>query len=169
MILPIIKYGDPVLHQVCEPITVFDEELEVLAKNMLETMYAAPGYGLAAPQVGVMKRLIVIDVTVGEKPDSLIVLANPELINAEGDQYEEEGCLSIPDFTAKVHRPHRVIVCGRDLKDRERIIEGESVLSRVFAHEIDHLNGILFIDHLGAIKRDIIKRKIRKRVRAGEW
>jgi len=136
---------------------------------MFETMYAAPGYGLAAPQVGVLKRLIVIDVTVGEMRDSLIVLANPELINAEGDQYEEEGCLSIPDFTAKVHRPHRVIVSGRDLKGRERVIEGEKVLSRVFAHEIDHLNGILFIDHLGAIKRDIIRRKIRKKVRAGEW
>jgi peptide deformylase len=169
MILPIIKYGNPVLQQVCEPITVFDEELEALSKNMIETMYAAPGYGLAAPQVGVLKRLIVIDVTVGEKLDSLIVIANPELINTEGNQYEEEGCLSIPEFTARVHRPHRVIVSGRDLKGRERVIEGESVLARVFAHEIDHLNGILFIDHLGAIKRDIIKRKIRKKVRAGEW
>jgi len=169
MILPIIKYGNPVLQQVCEPITVFDEELEALSKDMIETMYAASGYGLAAPQVGVLKRLIVIDVTVGEKPDSLIVLANPELINTEGDQYEEEGCLSIPEFTARVHRPHRVIVSGRDLKGRERVIEGESVLARVFAHEIDHLNGILFIDHLGAVKRDIIKRKIRKKVRAREW
>jgi len=169
MILPIIKYGNPVLQQVCEPITVFGGELEALSKNMIETMYAAPGYGLAAPQVGVSQRLIVIDVTVGEKLDSLIVLANPELINIEGDQYEEEGCLSIPEFTARVHRPHRVIVSGRDLKGRERVIEGESVLARVFAHEIDHLNGILFIDHLGVIKRDIIKRKIRKKVRAGEW
>jgi peptide deformylase len=169
MILPIIKYGNPVLHQVCEPITVFDQELEALSKNMIETMYAAPGYGLAAPQLGVLKRLIVVDVSVGEKADSLIVLANPELINAEGDQYEEEGCLSIPEFTAKVHRPQRVIVSGQDLKGGERVVEGERVLSRVLAHEIDHLNGILFIDHLGAIKRDIIKRKIRKKVRAGEW
>jgi peptide deformylase len=169
MILPIIKYGNPLLHQVCEPITVFDEELEALSKNMTETMYAAPGYGLAAPQVGMLKRLIVVDVTVGERPDSLIVLANPELINTEGDQYEEEGCLSIPEFTARVHRPHRVIVSGRDVKGQERIIEGESILSRVLAHEIDHLNGILFIDHLGALKRDIIKRKIRRKVRAGEW
>ena len=169
MILPIIKFGNPVLQQVCKPITIFDEELEALSENMAETMYAAPGYGLAAPQVGVLKRLIVIDVTVGEKRNSLIVLANPELINAEGDQYEEEGCLSIPDFTAKVHRPFRVVVSGQDLKGQERILEGENVLSRVFAHEIDHLNGILFIDHLGAMKRDIIKRKIRKKVRAGEW
>jgi peptide deformylase len=169
MILPIIKYGNPLLHQVCEPVAVFDEELQALSKNMIETMYAAPGYGLAASQVGVMKRLIVVDVTLGEKQDSLIVLVNPELINAEGDQYEEEGCLSIPDFTAKVHRPQRVVVCGRDVHGKEKIIEGEKVLSRVLAHEIDHLNGILFIDHLGTIKRDIIKRKIRKKVRAGEW
>lgn len=169
MILPIIKYGDPILHQVCEPITVFDQGLETLSKNMVETMYAAPGYGLAAPQVGLLKRLIVVDVSVGEKKESLIVLANPELINAEGDQFEEEGCLSIPSFTAKVHRPYRIIVSGQDLHGKEKIIEGEGVLSRVFAHEIDHLNGVLFIDHLGAIKRDIIKRKIRKKVRAGEW
>src|SRR4030095_14481432 len=97
MILPILKYGNPILHQICESVTVFDQELEELSKNMTETMYAAPGYGLAAPQVGVLKRLIVLDVTVGEKSESLIVLANPKVINAEGDQYEEEGCLSIPD------------------------------------------------------------------------
>jgi peptide deformylase len=169
MILPIVKYGNPILHQVCEPVTVFDPELEALSKSMIETMYAAPGYGLAASQVGVLKRLIVVDVSVGEREDALIVLANPELINVEGDQYEEEGCLSIPEFTARVHRPQRVIVSGRDVKGRERIVEAEKVLSRVLAHEIDHLNGILFIDHLGSIKRDIIKRKIRKKVRAGEW
>lgn len=169
MILPIIKYGDPILQKVCEPVTVFDKELESLAKNMTETMYAAPGVGLAAPQVGVLKRLIVVDVTVGEKAGNLITLVNPEIINAEGDQYEEEGCLSIPNFTGKVHRPYRVVVSGKSLQGKEKIIEGEGLLSRVFAHEIDHLNGILFIDHLGAIKRDIIKRKIRKKVRAGEW
>jgi peptide deformylase len=169
MILPIVKYGDPILHQVCDAITVFDDELEKLSQNMVETMYAAPGYGLAAPQVGLLKRLIAIDVSVGEKKKSLIILANPELINAEGDQFEEEGCLSIPSFTARVHRPSRVIVSGQDIHGKKKIIEGEGVLSRVFAHEIDHLNGVLFIDHLGAIKRDIIKRKIRKKVRAGEW
>ena len=155
MILPIIKYGDTRLQKVCEPVTSFDNELETLARNMAESMYAAPGVGLAAPQVGVLKRLIVVDVTVGEK--------------AEGDQYEEEGCLSIPNFTGKVHRPIRVVVSGKDVQGQEKIIEGEGLLSRVLAHEIDHLNGILFIDHLGAIKRDIIKRKIRKKVRAGEW
>jgi peptide deformylase len=154
---------------VCEPVTSFDNELETLARNMAESMYAAPGVGLAAPQVGVLKRLIVVDVTVGEKAGNLITLVNPEIVNAEGDQYEEEGCLSIPNFTGKVHRPIRVVVSGKDLQGQEKIVEGEGLLSRVLAHEIDHLNGILFIDHLGAIKRDIIKRKIRKKVRAGEW
>jgi peptide deformylase len=169
MILPIIKYGDTRLQKVCEPVTSFDNELEALARNMAESMYAAPGVGLAAPQVGVLKRLIVVDVTVGEKAGNLITLVNPEIVNAEGDQYEDEGCLSIPNFTGKVHRPIRVLVSGKDLQGQEKIVEGEGLLSRVLAHEIDHLNGILFIDHLGAIKRDIIKRKIRKKVRAGEW
>ena len=169
MILPIVKYGDPILNRICPPVTVFDERLETLATNMVETMYAAPGVGLAAPQVGVLTRVIVIDVTVGEKADNLITVFNPELINAEGDQFEEEGCLSIPDFKGRVHRPQRVVVSGKNSKGKELIIEGEGLLSRVFAHEIDHLNGILFIDHLSSIKRDIIKRKIRKKVRAGEW
>jgi peptide deformylase len=148
MLLPILKYGDPILQKLSDPVTVFDKELEKLAKDMSETMYAAPGVGLAAPQVGVLKRLIV---------------------SRQGDQYEDEGCLSIPDFTGKVHRPYSVVVSGKDLQGREKIMEGEGLLSRVFCHEIDHLNGVLFIDHLGAIKRDIIKRKIRKKVRAGEW
>lgn len=169
MILPIIKYGDPILHQVCEPVTAFDKNLETLAKNMIETMYAAPGVGLAAPQVGVQKRLVVVDVTAGEKAGNLITLVNPEVISRQGEQYEEEGCLSIPDFTGKVHRPLRVVVSGKDLHGHEKVLEGEGLLSRVLCHEIDHLNGILFIDHLGAIRRDIIKRKIRKKVRAGEW
>jgi len=111
----------------------------------------------------------VVDDTVGEKPDSLIVLANPEIIDAEGDQYEEEGCLSIPNFTGRVHRPMRVVVSGQNVKGDEKIYEGLGLLSRVLAHEIDHLNGVLFIDHLGSLKRDIIKRKIRKKVRAGDW
>ena len=169
MILPILKYGDPILHKVCEPVTVFDRDLERLAKDMVETMYGAPGVGLAAPQVGVLKRLIVLDVTVGQKEGNLIILVNPEIIVAEGEQHEDEGCLSIPEFTAKVHRPYRVVVSGKDTHGKETVIEGEGLLSRVLAHEIDHLNGILFIDLLSSIKRDIIKRKIRKKVRAGEW
>src|SRR3990172_12186490 len=115
MVLPILKYGDPVLQKLCEPVTVFDADLEQLAKNMVETMYAAPGVGLAAPQVGVLKRFIVLDVTVGQKDGNLIVLVNPEILAAEGEQFEDEGCLSIPDFTAKVHRPYRVVVSGKDI------------------------------------------------------
>lgn len=169
MILPILKYGDPILHKICEPVTVFDRDLERLAENMIETMYGAPGVGLAAPQVGILKRLIVLDVTIGQKKGSLITLVNPEIIVAEGEQYEDEGCLSIPEFTAKVHRPYRVVVSGKDIHGTESVIEGEELLSRVLCHEIDHLNGILFIDLLSSIKRDIIKRKIRKKVRAGDW
>jgi peptide deformylase len=169
MILPIVKYGDPVLQKVCDPVTNFDQELETLAKNMVQTMYSAPGYGLAAPQVGVLKRLIAVDDTVGEKPDSLIVLVNPEIIDAEGDQFEEEGCLSVPDFTGKVHRPLRVVVSGQDVHGNEKIYEGLGLLARILHHEIDHLDGVVFIDHLGSIRRDMIKRKIRKKVRAGEW
>ena len=169
MILPILKYGEPTLQKICEPVTVFDGALEQLAKNMVETMYRAPGVGLAAPQVGVLKRLIVLDVTVVEKDGNLITLVNPEIIVAEGEQYEDEGCLSLPEFTAKVHRPYRIVVSGKDIHGKEAVIEGEGLLSRVLSNEIDHLNGILFIDHLSSIKRDIIKRKIRKKVRAGEW
>ena len=169
MILPIIKYGNPVLQQRSEPVISFDENLRTLCKNMVETMYAAPGVGLAAPQIKVLTRLMVIDPTAGEKSGSLIVLANPEIMIVEGDQYEEEGCLSIPDFTARVHRPQKVLVSGKDLDGKEKVVEGENLLSRILVHEIDHLNGVLFIDHLGTIKRDIIKRKIRKKIRAGEW
>ena len=169
MILPIIKYGNPVLQQRSEPVISFDENLRTLCKNMVETMYAAPGVGLAAPQIKVLTRLMVIDPTAGEKSGSLIVLANPEIMIVEGDQYEEEGCLSIPDFTARVHRPQKVLVSGKDLDGKEKFVEGEDLLSRILVHEMDHLNGVLFIDHLGAIKRDIIKRKIRKKIRAGEW
>ena len=169
MILPIVKYGDPVLQTACDPVMTFDQELETLAENMVQTMYSAPGYGLAAPQVGFLKRLIVVDDTVGEKANSLIVLVNPEIIDAEGDQFEEEGCLSVPDFIARVHRPLRVVVSGQDVHGHEKIYEGLGLLSRILHHEIDHLNGLVFIDHLGSIKRDMIKRRIRKKVRAGEW
>jgi peptide deformylase len=169
MILPVVKYGDPVLQKVCEPVTVFDGGLEALSKNMVETMYAAPGYGLAAPQVGICKRLIVLDASVGERPGGLLVLVNPEIINSEGEQCEEEGCLSVPDFTAKVRRPFRVVVSAQDIQGNHKIVEGQEVLARILSHEIDHLKGTLFIDHLSSLKRDIIKRKIKKKVRAGEW
>jgi peptide deformylase len=169
MILPVVKYGDPVLERGAEPVSDFGQELEQLAKNMVETMYAAPGYGLAAPQVGVSKRLIVLDDSVGRTAESLLVLVNPEIINSEGEQCEEEGCLSFPDFTAKVKRPMHVIVSAQDVKGQHKIFEAQSLLARILTHEIDHLNGVLFIHHLSSLKRDIIKRKIRRKVRAGEW
>lgn len=169
MRLPIVKYGDPVLQKVCDPVKDFDQELADLAKNMVETMYAAPGYGLAAPQVGVSKRLIVVDDSVGQKPGSLHVLVNPEIINHEGEQCEEEGCLSVPDFTAKVRRPFRVVVSAQDVQGRHKIVEGQELLARILAHEIDHLDGVVFLEHLSSLKRDLIKRKIRKKVKAGEW
>jgi peptide deformylase len=169
MILPILKFGDPVLQKAADPVTVFDKELEELSKNMVETMYAAPGYGLAATQVGVSKRMIVLDDSVGKNPASLMVLVNPEIINSDGEQCEEEGCLSLPDFTSKVRRPLHVVVSAQDIHGAHKIVEGHDVLARILSHEIDHLKGTLFIDHLSALKRDIIKRKIRKKVRAGEW
>ncbi len=148
MILPIVKYGDPVLERNAEPVSAFGQELEQLAKNIVETMYAAPGYGLAAPQVGVSKRLIVVDESVGRTAESLLVLVNPEIINSEGEQYEEEGCLSFPDFTAKVKRPMHVVVSAQDVKGHHKIFEGHSLLARILTHEIDHLNGVLFIHQL---------------------
>jgi len=169
MIRPIVLWGSEVLEQQSEPITNITDAEVKLVHDMIETMYKAPGVGLAAPQVGVPKRILVTDTTSGEKKDHLFTILNPEIVVADGEQFEEEGCLSIPNFTGRVRRPYRVIISGKDPQGREKIIEGEALLSRVFAHEVDHLNGVLFIDHLGAIKRDIIKRKIRKKVRAGEW
>ena len=169
MILSIIKYGDPLLQKVCEPVTVFDKALETLAKNMVETMYSAPGVGLAAPQVGVLKRLIVVDVTAGEKQGQLITLVNPEIINKEGEQYEEEGCLSIPGFSATVVRPKKVVLRGVDLNGKEIILEGSDLLARAFCHELDHLNGTMFLDHISFIKRDMIRRRIKKLIKQGKW
>ena len=169
MILPIVKYGNPILNQIANPVISFDEELKELSKNMVETMYDATGVGLAAPQVGILTRLMVVDPTVGEKADSLIVLVNPKIITTEGDQFEEEGCLSIPSFSERVHRPQKVVVSARGIDNNELVVEGQDLLCRILIHEIDHLNGVLFLDHLSVIKRDVIKRKIRKQVRNGEW
>jgi len=169
MILPIIKYGDPLLQKVCEPVTVFDKALETLAKNMAETMYAAPGVGLAASQVGVLKRLIVVDVTAGEKQGQLITLVNPEIINKEGEQYEEEGCLSLPEIREKVKRAAKVKVRAQNIEGEWFEIEGEELLSRAFQHEIDHLDGVLFIDRLSRLKKDLLVRRIKKLIKNGEW
>lgn len=169
MIRPILKYGAPELETKSEPIARFDEEIKTLAQDMLETMYAAPGIGLAAPQVGVNLRLMVIDITAGEEQGHQIIFTNPEITEQEGSQEEEEGCLSIPGFTAVVERPNKVHVVGQDLEGNSQEMDAEGLLARALCHEIDHLDGILYLDRTSILKRDLIKRKIRKLIRAGEW
>jgi peptide deformylase len=169
MIRPILKYPDPELEKICRPVELFDESLRRLAEDMLETMYAAPGVGLAAPQVGVKVRLIVVDPTAGAEKGHQVVLVNPEILEESGSQREEEGCLSIPGITAVVERPLGVRVRGRDLQGKPVEVEGEQLLARVLCHEIDHLDGILYFSRLSPLKRDLLKRKIRKLIRAGEW
>jgi peptide deformylase len=168
-IYPIVKYGDPILEKPGATIKKFDEELEALAEDMFVSMYAAQGVGLAAPQIGKSIRLAVVDVTTGKNPEAKIVLANPEIIHAEGEAREEEGCLSIPGFRGYVIRPQFVTVRAQNLKGESFEIRGENLLARAFCHEIDHLNGILFLQHLSMLKRDLIKRKIKKLRKEGEW
>ncbi len=169
MIYPIVKYGNPVLEKAAEPVTVFDNELKKLVEDMFESMYAAHGVGLAAPQIGISKRLAVIDVTFKEEPDSKLVLANPEIIHSEGRNKQNEGCLSIPDFREPVTRARKVTIRAQDVNGKWYEKTGEELLARAFLHETDHLNGKLYISHISALKRDLIKRKIRKLVKAGEW
>jgi peptide deformylase len=168
-IYPIVKYGDPVLEKPGAPVTKFDAELEELAEDMFASMYAAQGVGLAAPQIGKSIRFCVVDVTSGKNPEAKIVLANPEIIHAEGEVREEEGCLSIPGFRGYVIRPQFVTVKAQNAKGEFFEIRGENMLARAFCHEIDHLNGVLFLQHLGMLKRDLIKRKIKKLKKQGEW
>lgn len=169
MIYPIVKYGQEVLEKVAEPVTGFDGDLEKLIADMFETMYAAHGVGLAAPQIGISKRLCVIDITSGENPNAKLVLANPVVISTEGKASQEEGCLSLPDFRAATGRPAKATVRAQNLRGTEFTMTGEGLLARAFCHETDHLNGILFIQHLSMLKRDSIKRKVRKMMKAGEW
>lgn len=169
MIHPIVKFGDPVLESPAKSVDKFDEELQKLIADMFESMYAARGVGLAAPQIGIGLRLAVIDVTDGKNPEAKIVCANPEIIHAEGEQREEEGCLSLPGFRGYVARPQYVTVRAQDGAGKQFEMRGEQLLARAFCHEIDHLNGTLFIAHLGMLKRDMIKRKVRKMKKAGEW
>lgn len=157
------------MEKVCSPVVHFDEELRTLVRDMLETMYAAPGVGLAANQIGFDLRLIVIDITGGQEEGQQIILANPEVVYQDGVQREEEGCLSVPDFTAVVERPHKVRVIGQDLEGNSIEKYGEGLLARALCHEIDHINGVLYLDRISAFRRDLIKRKIRKLVKAGEW
>jgi peptide deformylase len=172
MIRPILKYGDHPLHDVANAVADVGDitgELRALARDMVETMYAAPGIGLAAPQVGVPVRLFVIDVSVGHDPNELITLINPRFVEREGMQIEEEGCLSVPGFNATVVRPERITVQGFDLEGHERFYTGTGLLARAFQHEMDHLDGRVFVDRLRGIKRDLIVRRIRKQIRAGKW
>jgi peptide deformylase len=169
MLLPILKYGAPELKRVSAPVDVFNSELEKIAKNMIETMYGAPGIGLAAPQVGLNIRLATVDLSVGEDKGRLITICNPEIISIDGEQKSEEGCLSIPEFTDTILRPKRMVVRGQDIHGDEIRIEAEGLLARCFSHEIDHLNGILFIDHLSSVKKNLVRNKIKKLARAGQW
>jgi peptide deformylase len=169
MIRPILKYGDTVLHEPARPVDAMTPAIERLIDDMIETMYAAPGVGLAAPQVGEPLRLFVVDVSVGRDPDGLIVMVNPEFVERDGMQIEEEGCLSVPGFNATVVRPSRVVIRGLDRHGEASQREGSGLLARAFQHEMDHLDGLLFVEHLRGVKRDMIVRKIKKLTRAGKW
>jgi peptide deformylase len=169
MIHPIVKFGAAVLEQPTKPVEKFDAELVKLTEDMFESMYAARGVGLAAPQIGLNLNLSVVDVTSGKNPEAKIVLANPVIIHSEGEQREEEGCLSVPGFRGNVLRPAYVTVRAQDATGKEFEMKGEGLLARAFCHEIDHLHGILFLTHLSMLKRDLIKRKIRKLSKAGDW
>jgi peptide deformylase len=170
MVLKILKYGEPVLERSSGEITDFDTpDLNQLIEDMFETMYAAKGVGLAAPQVGISKRLTVIDISVGEDETKKLVLINPEIVTREGAQVGEEGCLSIPGFREPVTRAQKVTIKAFNQKGEPLELAGEELLARAFQHEIDHLNGKLFINHLSSLKRDIIRRKIKKLQKAGEW
>jgi peptide deformylase len=169
MIRPILKYSDSLLHQPAREVTTFDDSLRVLIDDMIETMYAAPGVGLAATQVGVPLRVFVIDTSVGRDPKGLIVMMNPTFVEREGMQLEDEGCLSVPGFNATVVRPARAVVSGLNRDGEPETIEGTALLARAFQHEMDHLDGIVFVDRLRGIKRDLIVRRIAKLKRSGKW
>jgi peptide deformylase len=168
-VLPIRKYGDQVLRDRTEPVTEFDQSLQKLIDDMADTMYAAPGVGLAANQVGVSKRLMLIDLSVGKRPAEFHVFINPEIIDSEGEITEEEGCLSIPDFVEVVTRPERVKLRYLDRNGQQREMWGEGLMARAMCHEIDHLDGTLFVDHLRGLKKERIIKKITKLVKGGMW
>lgn len=169
MIYPIVKYGDPVLEKPAEPVTEFNDELRKLIEDMFESMYAAHGVGLAAPQIGISKRLSVIDVSFKEDPNAKLVLVNPQVLKVEGKHTQQEGCLSLPEFRENVTRPQRVTIKAQDAYGNWYEKTGEELLARAFVHEIDHLDGKLYISHISALKRDLIRRKVRKLMKLGEW
>lgn len=167
-VLEIIKIGHPTLLKKALPVEKIDEDIRLLAKNMIETMHAAPGLGLSAPQLNVSKRLITVDLSLGKEEHEVIVLVNPEIIEKEGKTIREEGCLSVPEIFEKVARPQRVVIKGMDLEGKERVINAADLLARVFCHEIDHLNGKLFIEWLSPLKRSLIKKKFKKKAEPGK-
>ena len=169
MIRPILKFGDSILHGKAKAVDGLTADIERLIDDMIETMYAAPGVGLAATQIGVPLRIFVVDVSVGRDPEGLLVMVNPEFVERDGVQLEEEGCLSVPGFNATVIRPMRVVVKGLDRHGEPQQLEGTGLLARAFQHEMDHLDGTLFVDRLRGIKRELIVRKIQKLTRAGKW
>ncbi len=170
MVYPIVKYGDPVLERPAEIVTEFDTpELNRLLEDMFESMYAARGVGLAAPQIGIPRQIAVIDTSAGEDPSKKLVLINPEIVRVEGVQSGEEGCLSLPGFREQVTRGRRVTVRAQNAKGEVFEMTGEDLLARAFQHETDHLKGKLYIHHVSVLKRDLIRRKIRKLMKAGDW
>jgi peptide deformylase len=169
MIRPIVRFGAPGLQAPSQPVTVFDADLHALLDDMIATMYAAPGIGLAAPQIGVPLRVCVIDLSIGKRGGEVIELINPEFVERDGLQLEEEGCLSVPGFEATVPRPSRAVVRGQDRHGAPITVEGAGLLARALQHELDHLDGRLFLDRLRGLQRDVIVRRIRKRQRQGTW
>ena len=169
MLRPILRLGDSILNEPARPVDAITPEIETLIDDMIETMYAAPGIGLAAPQVGVSLRIFVLDLSIGRDPAALHVMINPEFIERDGMQLEEEGCLSLPGFTATVARPKRVAVKGLNRQGEECRLDGTGLMARALQHEIDHLNGCLFVDRLRGISRELIVRKIKKLSKAGKW
>jgi len=165
----VVKYPDPVLAKRGEPVTVFDADLKKLVDEMFDSMYAAQGIGLAAPQIAISKRIAIVDISFQKKPEEKIVLINPEILDRTGKQVEEEGCLSLPEIREKVSRAEWVKVKAQDVTGKWIEVEGEELLARALQHEIDHLDGILFIDHLSRLKRDLVLRKIKKLQKNGEW
>ena len=169
MIRPILRHGASVLHQAAAPVSEITPDLQQLIDDMVQTMYAAPGVGLAAPQVGVALRIFVADVSFGRNPADLLCFVNPEFVEREGMQLEDEGCLSVPGFNATVARPSRVVMKGLDRHGNAQQVEGTGLLARCFQHEMDHLDGVLFVDRLRGLQKDLIVRKIKKLTRSGKW
>ena len=169
MIRPILRFGEQILHQPAAPVADITPDVHELIDDMVHTMYAAPGIGLAATQIGVPLRVFVADVSGGRKDADLITFINPELVEADGTQYEEEGCLSVPGFNATITRPTRAVLKGLDRDGREQVLEGTGLLARCFQHELDHLDGTLFVDRLRGLRKTLIVRKIKKLARSGKW